>query len=114
MSITTRRVRVRGHGRAEVAAYGVADAEHQTERELLRAWPEARVIVQEVRRREEAGRIVETFSVGFRVEGWVDGEGSDAAAAERHAFRQVRERLKGTRFRGVRLETVEAEKANFR
>src|SRR5690606_25145945 len=62
-----RRVRLsvplRGTGRVEVAAYGVADAEHLVQTELERLWPGARVRVPEVRRTGEEPRIVEEFEV---------------------------------------------------
>ena len=32
---------VRGAGRVELAAYGLADAEHQVEKELRALWPDA-------------------------------------------------------------------------
>lgn len=105
------RVWVRGHGRAQIGAYGIADAEHQVEKELARAWLGARITVEEVGRSAGAGRIVETFAVGFRVEGWVAAEGADSEAAERAAFRQVREWLAGSRFRGVELTAVSTDPA---
>lgn len=105
------RVRVRGRGRAEVAAYGLADAEHQVEKEIARAWPGVRVAVEGVERRDGEGRIVETFTVRFAAEGWVEAKGEDADAARGAAFRAARERLRGTRYRGMVWEATATQPA---
>lgn len=90
-------VALKGSGRVELAAYGVADAEHQVEKEVRAAWPSARVEVLEVSRAGAQGRIVEEFAVAYRVRGTVTVEVEDAKEARRAALREVRGRLAGTR-----------------
>jgi hypothetical protein len=90
-------VALKGSGRVELAAYGVADAEHQVEKEVRAAWPEARVEVLEVSRAGAQGRIVEEFAVRYRVRGTVTVEVEDAKEARRTALRELRGRLAGTR-----------------
>lgn len=90
-------VALKGSGRVELAAYGVADAEHQVEKEVRAAWPEARVEVLEVSRAGAQGRIVEEFAVRYQVRGTVSVEVEDAKEARRTALREVRGRLAGTR-----------------
>jgi hypothetical protein len=90
-------VALKGSGRVELAAYGVADAEHQVEKEVRAAWPQARVEVLEVSRAGAQGRIVEEFAVAYRVRGTVTVEVEDAKEARRAALREVRGRLAGTR-----------------
>ena len=51
-------VAVRGTGRVELPAYGLADAEHQVEKELRALWPGATVEVTDVARTDPAARIV--------------------------------------------------------
>jgi hypothetical protein len=92
-----RDVALKGSGRVELAAYGVADAEHQVEKEVRAAWPEARVEVLEVSRAGAQGRIVEEFAVRYQVRGTVTVEVEDAKEARRTALREVRGRLAGTR-----------------
>ena len=88
-----------------VAAHGVADAEHLVEKEMRALWPGARIVVTTVERSGEP-RIVEEFSLSYRVEGAVDAEGEDEAAARRAAFRSARERLASSRYRGTAWEAV--------
>lgn len=96
-------VRVRGSGRVDVPAYGIADAEHVVEKEILRAWPEARVEILEVARAAGAGRIVEEFTVAYHIRATVAvDEGTDARA---RAFRFARSRLEETRYRRTEWET---------
>jgi len=90
-------VALKGSGRVELAAYGVADAEHQVEKEVRAAWPDARVEVLEVSRAGAQGRIVEEFAVRYRVRGTVTVEAEDAREARRAALRELRGRLAGTR-----------------
>ena len=96
-------VTVRGRGRAEVAAYGVQDAEHLVEKELARLWPEARVEVLEIRM-GEAGRIVGEFVVTYRLTAAVEVEVEDEAEAPRHAYRHARGLLAGSRYAGITFE----------
>lgn len=100
-------VRAEGRGRALLPAYGLADAEHQVEKEVLRALPEARVEVTEVLRAEDAGRIVEEFVVRYRVVATVAVEAGSPDEARREALRTLRAALAGTRHR--RVEWVRAE-----
>lgn len=98
-------VRVRGRGRAIVAAYGVADAEHLVEKELTRLWPGARVTIEAISR-AGGGRVVEEFEVSYRVEGTrgVEAEAGENAASA--AFRELRALLAGTRFARTEWERV--------
>ena len=92
-------VAVKGGGRAELAAYGIADAEHQAEKEIRAAWPGARVDIVEVARTSPGERIVEEFAIRYRVSGVVVVDPAESAdAARRIALRRLRERFDGTRF----------------
>lgn len=91
-------VAVKGGGRVELAAYGVADAEHQVEKELRAAWPGARVTVVEVARTAPGERIVEEFAVRYRVSGTVAVDVESPDEARRAALRTLRERFDGTRY----------------
>lgn len=96
-----RSVRLRGTGRVELAAYGLADAEHRVEKELGALWPGSRVEVLEVARAGE-GRIVEAFRVHYRVTGDLPaGAEADPVAA---ALRSLRTRFEGTRFERITLD----------
>src|SRR5215218_6102018 len=88
-----------GQGRVDIAAYGVADAEHLVEKELRALWPDARLVVTEVRRDAGAARIVEEFSLAYRLQATLQAEGADEAEARRAAFRAARDRLAGSRYR---------------
>ncbi len=103
----THTVRLRGAGRVELPAYGVADAEHQIEKEITRAWPEARVEVTEIGRAAHSGRIVEEFAVGYRVQGMLQVTASSASEARTLALRQLRQRFAPTRFGRMNWERVE-------
>jgi hypothetical protein len=103
------RVRVRGSGRSELAAYGVSDAEHQVEKQIRRLWPEARVYVREVRRIGAESRIAEEFQVEYRLEGFVHLEAGSSDQARREAFRQARERFAGTHYWTIAWDTAEVE-----
>jgi hypothetical protein len=99
-----REVAVRGSARVELAAYGVADAEHQVEKELRELWPEARIHLVDVARTLPEPRIVEEFAVRYRVGGTVVVEAESEADARRAAFRTLRERFAGTRHDRVAWE----------
>lgn len=99
-------VALRGHGRAELAAYGLADAEHQVEKELRDAWPGGRVEVLEVSRTGAAGRIVEEFAVRFRISGTRHVQAATVEDARRTALRESRAALTGTRYARVEWEVV--------
>jgi len=100
-------VRAQGRGRAELPAYGLADAEHQVEKEVLRAWPEARVEVTDIARAEAAGRIVEEFVVAYRVDAVVKVEADSPEEARREATRRLRAAFEGTRHRRIQWVKVE-------
>lgn len=97
-------VRVRGRGRVEVAAYGLADAEHLVEKELARCWPGARVSVLDVARADPAGRIVEEFTVSYLVRGELRVDVATADEVRAAAFRAARELLAGSRYRRTEWE----------
>lgn len=91
-------VDVRGEGRAELPAYGMADAEHRVEKELYAVWPEARVEVREVARAAHPGGIVEEFEVRYGITARVRVAAESPEQALGAAFRDARARLAGTRF----------------
>lgn len=99
------RVRVRGRGRVEIAAFGVADAEHQVEKELHRLWPEAQVRIGDISR-AEGGRIVEEFAVGYLLEGALEVTAPNPEEAPRAAFRQLRTLLAEGRYGRTEWEVV--------
>ena len=105
--MSLRQVAVKGTARVELAAYGVADAEHQVEREVLESWPGARVTLLEVARTDPGPRIVEEFAVRYAVRGTVTVEAETDAGARRAAFRQLRERFAGTRHERIAWEAGE-------
>jgi hypothetical protein len=98
--------RLRGEGRVEVAAYGLADAEHRVEKELGALFPAARVEVTEVARAGE-GRIVEELVVRYRVSLAAEGEGESAAEARRAALAPLRAAAAGTRFERIAWSFLE-------
>lgn len=101
------RVEVRGAGRVELAAYGLADAEHQVEKEIRALWPDAAVDVLDVARADGASRIVEEFRVRYRVRAVVPVKADTPADARRSALRLLRERFTGSRYERVAWEVVE-------
>ncbi len=103
------RIRLSGRGRVEVAAYGTADAEHLVEKEILRAWPDARVEVLQISRPEGHARIAEEFTVRYRVYAVVQRPAVTATAAARDALRAARERFRNTRYRGTEWEPAREE-----
>ncbi|HEX6038272.1 MAG TPA: hypothetical protein VFZ20_09545 [Longimicrobium sp.] len=90
-----------GMGRVELPAYGLADAEHQVEKEIRALWPDARVDVTDVSRVDEQGRIVEEFRVSYRIRTMVEVEAESLVAAGRAALRLLRERFAGSRYERV-------------
>ena len=99
-------VRVRGRGRATVAAYGMADAEAQVEKELGRLWPGADVQVEEITRHGPP-RIVEEFEVAYTVTGVVEVEVEHEPDAPGAAFRQLRNRFESSRFSHTSWEEID-------
>ena len=102
------RVRLTGVGRVELAAYGIADAEHQVEKELGRIWPGARVTILGIER-ADAPRIVETFRVTYRVRLVRQVDGPLQASAEREAVRAERSACAESRYRDIEWVKVEVE-----
>jgi hypothetical protein len=100
-------VAVRGSGRVELPAYGLADAEHQVEKELRALWPAAAAVdVTDVARMDEASRIVEEFRVRYRVRGSVPVTADTEADARKAALRMMRDRFIGSRFERITWEVV--------
>jgi hypothetical protein len=100
-------VAVRGSGRVELPAYGLADAEHQVEKELRALWPDAAAVeVTDVARMDEASRIVEEFRVRYRVRGTVPVTADREADARKAALRTMRDRFIGSRFERITWEVV--------
>lgn len=98
---------VRGSGRVELPAYGLADAEHQVEKELRALWPDAAAVdVTEVARMDEASRIVEEFRVRYRVRGTVPVTADTDEDARKAALRMMRDRFIGSRFERITWEVV--------
>lgn len=91
-------VAVKGGGRVELPAYGMADAEHQVEKEIRAAWPGARVSIVEVARTAPGERIVEEFAIRYRVSGIMEVHAESVAGARRAVMRALRERFGGTRY----------------
>ncbi|HEU4885337.1 MAG TPA: hypothetical protein VFT45_24025 [Longimicrobium sp.] len=101
-------VAVRGTGRVELPAYGLADAEHQVEKELRALWPDAAAVdVTDVARMDEASRIVEEFRVRYRVRGTVPVTADTDADARKSALRMMRDRFIGSRFERITWEVVQ-------
>ncbi|HEX8245207.1 MAG TPA: hypothetical protein VF541_16970 [Longimicrobium sp.] len=94
-------VAVRGGGRVELAAYGMADAEHQVQKELCELWPGARVDVLEVARTDPEPRIVEEFAVRYRLRATVAVEVETEDEARRAALRLLNARFAGSRYARV-------------
>jgi hypothetical protein len=89
----------------EVAGYGVADAEHLVEKALGRLWPEGRITVANITR-EGPPRIVEEFEVEYRLEGTVEVEAESPEEASREAFRELRQRMDGSRYARTAWEAL--------
>lgn len=89
---------LRGAGRIELPAYGVADAEARTEKEIRTLLPDARVEILEIARTGGAPRIVETFSIAYRVSLVAEAEGEDETSARRRVLQATRGVLEGSRF----------------
>jgi len=92
-------VTLHGTGSAEIAAYGIADAEATVEKEIRSLLPGVTVRIHEVRRAMPHPRIVETFEVSYAVRYRLSVEEPGEDAARRAAFRAGRRSLEGSRFR---------------
>lgn len=101
-------VALRGAGRVELAAYGLADAEHQVEKELRALWPDATIDVLDVARADERSRIVEEFRVRYRVRAAVSVDTDSPDDARKTALRLLRERFTGSRYERVAWEAEPA------
>lgn len=103
---------VRGSGYVELAAYGLADAEHQVEKELRALWPEAAAVdVTDVARMDEASRIVEEFRVRYRVRGVVLVVAEKEEDARKAALRMMRDHFIRSRFERITWEVVQTNLA---
>ena len=98
-----------GKGRVEVAAYGLADAEHLVEKEIGRLCEGARVAIDQVARHSRASRIAEEFTVGYRVAVTIATEAASEEAARTEALRQARQRFAGTRYHRIEWEKITVE-----
>ncbi len=99
---------IHGTGTAEVAAYGVADAEATAEKEIRKLLPGAAIRIVEVRRGDPHPRIVEAFEVSYSVRLRMEIVGErDEDAARRQAFRRGRTAIEGSRFRRTIWERAE-------
>jgi hypothetical protein len=107
MTAVRHTITVRGAGRVELPAYGLADAEHQVEKELRGLWPDAAVDVLDVARTDEQSRIVEEFRVRYRVRAAVPVEADTPDDARKSALRLLRERFTGSRFERIAWEVEE-------
>jgi hypothetical protein len=99
-------VALRGTGRVELPAYGLADAEHQVEKEIRALWPQATVHVLDVARAEGGSRIVEEFRIRYRVQGTVAVTAITEDEARKSALRVLRARFTGSRFELVTWDVV--------
>jgi hypothetical protein len=100
-------VRLRSTGVVEVPAYGLADAEHQVEKEIRAAWPGVRVEILDVSRPGGPPRIVEELRVRYRVTGSVMVDADSSAAALREALRTLRDRFSPTRYHRIEWQPVD-------
>jgi hypothetical protein len=91
-------IRVRGRGRVQLPAYGLADAEHRVEKEISRLWPGTLVQVLDVARGEGEARIVEEFTVAYRLENTLRVEADSPESARAAAFRAARALLADSRY----------------
>jgi hypothetical protein len=102
---------LRGKGRVDVAAYGIADAEHLVEKEISRLCEGARVEIDQVARHGQTSRIAEEFTVGYRIAVTISVEAASADAARADALRQTRQRFTGTRYHRIEWEKITVEAA---
>jgi len=79
-------------------AFGVADAEARTEKEILAALPGAQVRILEIRRASEHPRIVDEFLVSYWIGVDVMVEAANEESARRIALTAGRDLLRGSRF----------------
>jgi hypothetical protein len=101
------RVPIRGRGRAQLPAYGLTDAEHRVEKEITQLWPEAVVQVLEVGRGGDDPRIVEEFTISYRIDGALDVDAPSPEEARRAAFREARRKLADSRYHRTEWESPE-------
>lgn len=97
-------VRLVGRGRAEVVAYGIADAEHLVEKEIRERLPGAVVEVTGIERVGEGGRIAEEFRAEYRVRIEAAIEAEDTATARRAALARMRELLSDSPYQRIEWE----------
>ncbi|CAN5725439.1 hypothetical protein BH23GEM8_BH23GEM8_22180 [soil metagenome] len=99
-------VEIEGRGTVVLPAFGLADAEHRVEKEIVKRLPEARVSIHSVERPPDSSRIVEELSVTYSLRLRLPVEAADDAEAVPTAFRAVRDALIGTRYERTRWEQV--------
>jgi hypothetical protein len=97
---------VRGTGWLEIAAAGIADAEHQLARLVERFCPGCRLTVLEIRRALGESRIAEHFRLHYHLEMGFSVESLSPVEARRTALRHARSRVEGTEFWMVEWEKV--------
>lgn len=97
---------IRGGGVAEIAAYGIADAEARIEKELKSLLPGAVVRIAEVKRVDGGERIVNDFVVRYSVQVTLPLEPDEGLLADawRRAFSAARQALAGSRFSMIEWE----------
>lgn len=100
------RVRIRGRGRVEVAAYGIGDAEHLVEKEIGRLWPEAKVEIVEAARTASGQRLVEEFRIAYRLTAPLTVEAASRDEAPSAAYRHARGLLAGSRYEKTEWENA--------
>lgn len=101
------RVRLRGSGTVDIAAYGIGDAEHRVEKEITAALSDARVEIREVRRLTANSRIVEEFRLSYAVTTTLDVDAPNDSDARRQAFAAGRRALGETRFARIAWDKAE-------
>ncbi len=99
-------VEIEGRGNVVLPAFGLADAEHRVEKEIVKRLPEARVSIHSVERPPGSSRIVEEFSVTYSLRLRFPVDVADDDEAVPTAFRAVRDVLIGTRYERTRWEQV--------
>lgn len=98
------RTRLRGGGTTEIIAFGPADAEATAEKELHRALPAAVLDIRAIRRNDASPRIVESFTLDYRLTLTLDVDSDTEKSARRAALVAARSALAGTRFERVKWE----------
>jgi hypothetical protein len=85
-----------GDARAEIAAVGPGDAEHQIEKLVRASCPECGVQVIEIRRQRPDPRIADEYEVAYRIRFAGEIEAESASVARRGVLRSARQRFADT------------------